>query len=375
MMVRQSSPLKINKFCKKQMGFPALLIVSLLFLTGMTQAANLKVRVIVDKANVRLKPDITSTPVGKVPVGAVLESEGKIGEWYRVTLPPDEYGITVSGYINESMVEIVEEIEKEKPPVVTQPVTREPVVREERPPRIEPQYIPKRAPKRNLAFSFYPSYGTVAMSDVNKLIDRWNLLGYEFGNLKEGLDLSLDGRFFLFPNLAFGFGIGRIGSKSDEKDLDISLKVSTIPLTLSGYYYFLPDSKISPYIGGGAGCLISSRMKYTENEYEGIYSGAGFEFHFVGGTEYFLFPSLSVGAEIGYRIAKINTIKVKESDFYGEGKDEVLMWDPSDSSDPWYWIWEAVSEDDVEYWEALGDKKLTLDFSGLSIKFKLSFYF
>ncbi|MFQ6083951.1 MAG: hypothetical protein ACE5WD_11440 [Candidatus Aminicenantia bacterium] len=139
--------MKTNLSHEKQAIFLSLLICFLLFLTGITQAANLKVRVIVDKANVRLKPDITSTPVGKVSIGTVLESDKKEGKWYRVTLPPDEYGFTVSGYIHERIVEVVEE---EKPPEVSPPVIQEPVVREERLAPVKPRYTPRRrkAPQR-----------------------------------------------------------------------------------------------------------------------------------------------------------------------------------------------------------------------------------
>ncbi len=101
--------MKFNK-ARHQGILLSLFIVFLFLLIEIAFPANLKVRVIVDKANVRLKPSLNSQIISKVPLGTVLESEGKFGEWYRVNLPPDEYGFTVSGYIHESVVEVVEEI-------------------------------------------------------------------------------------------------------------------------------------------------------------------------------------------------------------------------------------------------------------------------
>ncbi|MCP2520876.1 SH3 domain-containing protein [Candidatus Aminicenantes bacterium AC-335-A11] len=140
-----------------------LLLVFLLFFWGIIQAGNLKVRVIVDKANVRLKPSLNSQIISKVPLGAILESEGKFGEWYRVNLPPDEYGFVVSGYIHESVVEVVEEIPKvpqikeEKPSEVTPPIqepVKKPTKIKEMGEKYEPQktYIPKKEPMRKLSF-------------------------------------------------------------------------------------------------------------------------------------------------------------------------------------------------------------------------------
>lgn len=384
----------ILNFPKK---FPILLSLLIIFLllAGIGEAAKLRVRVIVERANIRLRPDIKSPVIAKAPIGTVLESEGKEGRWYKVNLPPDESGFVVSGYIHENIVEVVEEIkevlkeekvEEEKQPEVITPVIKEPAVREERPARVEPRYVPKRVPKRNFAISFYPSYGIVSMSDVNKIFDelnRWMKLDYpeekdELENLGGGLDFFFEGRFFLLPKIAVGLGVGRIARNSDFISVtepgEMDFKFSGFSFTLNGYIYPFSEYKISPYIGGGIGMLFySEKIRVVEygDEDKGKYSGTGLVFHFAGGAEYFLLSSLSIGGEIGYRIAKVRTIKVKESDFYGQRKGEILIWDSSEASGGW----EAVSEDDLEYYERLGYKKRSGDFSGLSVKINISFYF
>jgi len=98
-----------------------------------TFAADLKVRVVTSQANIRLKPDLQSVVISKVPLGGILDVIQKEGDWYQIKLPPDEKGIVVMGYIHESTVEIMEtaaevkkveektnqvkKLDEEKPPI------------------------------------------------------------------------------------------------------------------------------------------------------------------------------------------------------------------------------------------------------------------
>jgi hypothetical protein len=193
-------------------------------------------------------------------------------------------------------------------------------------------------------------------------------------NLKEGLDLLFfEGRIFLFSKMALGLQIGRIAREGNTDYLEQELKVSGLFLTLNGYYYLSAANKFSPYIGAGIG-LIFSELKFSAygGDIKADYTGTGMGFNFVGGAEYFLFSSLSIGCEIGYRVAEVGTIEVKESDFSGEEKGDILIWDPANPGDHWH----AVPEEDLEYYRnQYGYERLTADFSGLSIKFKLSYHF
>lgn len=71
--------------------------------------ADLTVRVIASQANIRLKPDLQSAVVSKVPLGGILAVVQKDGDWYQINLPPDENKIVVTGYIHASTVEVVKE--------------------------------------------------------------------------------------------------------------------------------------------------------------------------------------------------------------------------------------------------------------------------
>lgn len=70
----------------------------------------LKIQVILESANVRSAPNFESEIIHQVESGLSLLAVGKIGEWFRVDLPPDEDGIIISGFIHKTLVR---EIRKE----------------------------------------------------------------------------------------------------------------------------------------------------------------------------------------------------------------------------------------------------------------------
>jgi hypothetical protein len=103
-------------------------ILSLLIVGHLAFAAEFKLKVKKADAEIRLKPTVESTLISKAPLGAILESSEKFGEWFKVNLPPDKQGIVVSGYIHQSAVEIMEEIKE--------PLEQE-AMRDEPEPRLE----------------------------------------------------------------------------------------------------------------------------------------------------------------------------------------------------------------------------------------------
>lgn len=88
------------------------LVLFVLIAANFIFSEELKVRVTVAKANIRLRPTTQSNIVSAVPLGAVLEVIKKEGNWYFVKLPSDEKGIVVTGYIHQSIVEVIEMIER-----------------------------------------------------------------------------------------------------------------------------------------------------------------------------------------------------------------------------------------------------------------------
>ncbi len=73
------------------------------------QVAEWKLRVAVENAALRLKPDLNSQVVARVSKGTLLNSYEVEGAWFRVVLSPGLEGVTVVGYIATNEVEILEE--------------------------------------------------------------------------------------------------------------------------------------------------------------------------------------------------------------------------------------------------------------------------
>jgi len=141
-----------NYKLKRKIAFSTLLIILFLCLVGIGEAATIKLRITVEKANIRLKPTTESVVIFQAPLGAILNAEEKIGEWYRVNLPPDERGVVVSGYIHQSIVEVLEEIkEVPKEEIIEEKKSSE--LKEEKEVESEqiPQ-VPRREPTKRYSF-------------------------------------------------------------------------------------------------------------------------------------------------------------------------------------------------------------------------------
>jgi len=89
-----------------------MIIFFLLVLVQITEAANFRIKIKAAGAEIRLKPSVESTLISDVPLGAILTSSEKFGDWYKVNLPPDQQGIVVSGYIHQNSVEVIEVIDE-----------------------------------------------------------------------------------------------------------------------------------------------------------------------------------------------------------------------------------------------------------------------
>ena len=68
-----------------------------------------KLRVAVENAAIRLKPDLASRVVATVPKGTLLNSDFAEGAWFRVTVAPGKDAAPILGYIATNEVEILEE--------------------------------------------------------------------------------------------------------------------------------------------------------------------------------------------------------------------------------------------------------------------------
>lgn len=60
-----------------------------------------EIKVIIDRAKVRLNPNKNGQVIAVVKFGTVLQAKGKTGDWYIVDVPSTEEGIVISGYIHK----------------------------------------------------------------------------------------------------------------------------------------------------------------------------------------------------------------------------------------------------------------------------------
>jgi sugar lactone lactonase YvrE len=99
---------------KKRAGAEAILFLCLLFLLSgqNVSAAAIKLRVMVDNANIKATPEIGSPTLANVPLDSQLEAEAKQGEWYKVSLMRE--GVQITGYIHELLVKEVAEGEAQQ---------------------------------------------------------------------------------------------------------------------------------------------------------------------------------------------------------------------------------------------------------------------
>lgn len=251
--------MKINNNLKSKFIFLTLLCISCLSLNVKAEAADLKVRVLVDNANIRLRADSTTQVVSNVPIGIILESEGIFGEWYRVKLPPNKEGFVVTGYIHQKLViEILGEtkeikeipkIEKEKPAEPLRPVQKPAVTRGM---TSQHKFYLKGILGFGIGFEKISSGAYKIYEDDREP---------EEINIYPGGGINIDGIFGykIIPALNVELGIGYQSSGSSIKDDEVSFHRAILSLSL--IHEFESKSSIHFYIGGGSGIYFSPNYK------------------------------------------------------------------------------------------------------------------
>ena len=263
---------------KKRSVFISAILLIMCF-SGINLAIELKLRVTVRRANIRLKPDINSQVISQVSQGTVLLAEEISGDWYRVKLPPDEMGIVVSGYIFHTLVEAVIQETPE-----TEVERKKAVLLEEK--AYTPQEV-KPGPKTG--FGAGVGYGGQ---------------GFMFGGnfcfrLTKNIGLELA-----------GFSFKRSEEGGEEKLSKGELSLIPVQLSLQGR---VPVSaKFTPYLCGGIGYYINS---YTvDSSLTDAWKVLGFTveekvestlgFHGGAGLDFMLNKNLAVNADFKYCFIK-----------------------------------------------------------------------
>ena len=56
-------------------------------------------------AQLLVKPKDGAVVIKKLPLGALLDVEAEIGDWLKISLPPDEDDFVLTGYLHRSFTE------------------------------------------------------------------------------------------------------------------------------------------------------------------------------------------------------------------------------------------------------------------------------
>jgi DNA-binding beta-propeller fold protein YncE len=96
---------------KLYQGIKFIPVFLLFFLLVSSEAAAIKVKVIIDNASIQATREIGGKVLTRIPLNTILTAEPKRGEWYKVTW--EKEGVT--GFIHEMLVEEVSEREAAQP--------------------------------------------------------------------------------------------------------------------------------------------------------------------------------------------------------------------------------------------------------------------
>ncbi|MFQ6082673.1 MAG: SH3 domain-containing protein [Candidatus Aminicenantia bacterium] len=347
------------KNLKRVVSLGVLSSLLIFLLPGMSNGAELKLRMTVEKANIRLKPSLDSVVIGTAPLGAILESDEQIGEWFRVNLPPDEKGFVVTGYIHSSVVEVITE-----KPVEEKPISPPPPPPPAPPQPPAPAYQPSPGPGIGFGVKFSGGMGYLSGGDINTYLksqvdywdDRTNVnVDGEFKPVHIGFDLKGEVIVNFTPQLGMGFGVGYL-SASKESTVEntwgtwfpttyedtAKQKVSAIPITFSVYFGLPMGDMMSLTANAGIGYYLGTvnwnynyesddgLEKYKESwkgksNALGLHGGLGLEFNFS--------PNMAFVIEGVGRYAQLKGLTGDldwEQDFFGSHSNgtekDVTLW-------------------------------------------------
>jgi len=262
-----------------------------------------KITIKVRKANIRLMPSLKSDVIHQLPFGVDLKPLAKSGNWYKVNLPPNPDGITLSGYIHDSIVN--ETFEKQ---ILAPPEPEEPPESELKIPVEEPEPAPepsqKIQPAVRTGITLPPfwigggaGYTMPSESNFEKGINFGGTLGF---GITRYLAVELRVPYYQ-SNVT-----GSIGGLSTGQFQSISL-------SLSVQARYPIKSLIIPYLVAGGNYFLN---KFTlDNEIVNSWNAMGinieenvdhaFGFHFGGGIDLFIMKSLALNLDVRYSTASM----------------------------------------------------------------------
>jgi opacity protein-like surface antigen len=214
-----------------------------------------KLKVTVEGAAVRLKPELEGPIAAVVPKGTILRAYEAVGAWYRVLATTTRDGSSVIGYIATSDVEVLEE-------TVLRPPDFWPIV-----------YEYYRG--LGLAIRLNGGLGTVSSADIDAILDGMagrtseSLLaqGYSYvtqsvSQLHSGVAMGGELTYELLPSFSIGLGFAYTRASRQntytyvivepyENSVDVMALVQVYAYRLGAYYTIPLNRTFSLVLSGG----------------------------------------------------------------------------------------------------------------------------
>jgi len=283
-----------------------------------------ELRVIVEKANIHLKPYENSTVAMTVPQSSILRSYEKEGEWFRVIFQ-QESGIVVIGYIHSSQVKVMKEKVNRKFDFWAE----------------ESDFF------KGIGLTVKVSVGFnhIAAGEINDgivgVVDYYkNLVSYwghyfngEIEPFHSGFDFGADAIYNLTSHIGIGLGLSyaQWGSKSwlllagspySPKRFDSTSRVKALPVRLGAFVTLPIFRKINvTFNAGPTYYFVRYIYNMSYNPYAVIQkaSGQGLGFHGGIGLELEWNSRSTLFIEYQGRYAKLSTFEgTEEKLFFGD---------------------------------------------------------
>lgn len=337
-----------------------------------------KLKISVEKAFIRLKPDINSPIESTVVKGTILESHEKVEEWFRVVIGPDERGFVVIGYIHSNDVEIIAE-----------KTTKAPDFWEESPESFQGMGLRVKITGGLNYFSAGDiDEGSVGWYDSTA--DFLSSAGYTLDKRPESIQPGFEGSgdiiYYIKPQFGIGLGTGYIWASGInliivsgqniifEQKIGFTPKISVLPIRL-GLFFTLPIHRLFSISFNGGTSIYLAKYSYdlasTWDDMNSIRQNAnarGFGFHGGIGLEVNLNQRVAFFIEGQGRYAKISNFKGEEKekgwvDFgYVYSEENGILYYLEDEK----YSYLAIRKEEPSGFNTV--RKATFDFSGFSLR-------
>lgn len=279
-----------------------------------------KLRVSVEKANIRMEPDLKSPVVTTVAKETILESYENQGQWFRVIIRSDKEGFVSIGYILSSDVEIISE-----------KLSQEPDFWEE-----EPEHFQGIGLSAKLTGGVGYFFGGDIGRGIKGMFDQKSDIIFSQGFFLDGgpesfhIDTEFTGDliFDITPTLGIGFGSGYIHANNTstlifnkealvyELDQMTSIaEINVIPLRV-GLFFTIPIHRLfNISLNGGTGIYLAKYIYSLGSTWEvlndigHVTNGKGLGFHGGIGLELNVHRRAVFFIESQGRYAKISNFK------------------------------------------------------------------